>query len=126
MLSGALPKNASRVLSAESYPVRVSVVERFLTDAATSKKRAIARRADPPDAYWARLAEEARGLDRQYISGTWRPGRAGRTLRDWEPYTGETLAGPIINSNQLTRMTDLMKSAQAEGARQILEGGPQG
>ena len=85
MLSGALPKNASRVLSAESYPVRVSVVERFLTDAATSKKRAIARRADPPDAYWARLAEEARGLDRQYISGTWRPGRAGRTLRDWDP-----------------------------------------
>ena len=49
MLSVALPKNASRVLSAESYPVRVSVVERFLTDAATSKKRAIARRADPPD-----------------------------------------------------------------------------
>jgi aldehyde dehydrogenase (NAD+) len=32
------------------------------------------------------------GLDRQYIGGTWRPGGAGRTLRDSDPYTGETLA----------------------------------
>ena len=32
------------------------------------------------------------GLDRQYIGGTRRLGRAGRTLRDSDPYTGETLA----------------------------------
>jgi aldehyde dehydrogenase (NAD+) len=32
------------------------------------------------------------GFDGQYINGSWRPGRQGRTLKDTDPYSGETLA----------------------------------
>ncbi len=32
------------------------------------------------------------GFDGQCINGSWRPGRQGGTLKDTDPYTGETLA----------------------------------
>lgn len=49
-----------------------------------------------------------------------------RRLKYGNPNDADTVIGPIINSNQLTRMTDLIKSAPAEGARQVLGGDPQG
>jgi hypothetical protein len=60
VLNEALPKHALRMLSRETYRVRVKAIERFLSDAAISKKRAQARRADPPDEYWNRVIKEIR------------------------------------------------------------------
>jgi hypothetical protein len=38
-------------------------------------------------------------IDGQFINGSWRAGRQGGTLKDTEPYTGETLA-EIAMANQ--------------------------
>jgi aldehyde dehydrogenase (NAD+) len=36
-------------------------------------------------------AQAYSGFDKQFINGAWRSGRLGRTLKDTDPYTGETL-----------------------------------
>ena len=39
------------------------------------------------------------GFNGQFINGRWRPGGSGRTLRDRDPYTGDTLAEIAMADN---------------------------
>jgi aldehyde dehydrogenase (NAD+) len=53
------------------------------------------------------------GFDGQFISGSWRPGRRGKTLKDTDPYTGEPIA-----EIELANMSDLDEAYQsAENAQ---------
>jgi len=53
------------------------------------------------------------GFDGQFISGSWRPGRRGKTLKDTDPYTGEPIA-----KIELANMSDLDEAYQsAENAQ---------
>jgi aldehyde dehydrogenase (NAD+) len=49
-----------------------------------------------------------------------------RTLRCGNPSEPDTAIGPVINSEQLDKMLDLVKRSQQAGARQVLGGDPQG
>jgi aldehyde dehydrogenase (NAD+) len=49
-----------------------------------------------------------------------------RTLKYGDPKDPDTVIGPVINSEQLEKMLDLMKRSIAAGARQILGGDPKG
>jgi aldehyde dehydrogenase (NAD+) len=49
-----------------------------------------------------------------------------RTLKYGDPKDPDTVIGPVINSEQLEKMLDLMKRSIAAGARQILGGEPKG
>jgi aldehyde dehydrogenase (NAD+) len=55
------------------------------------------------------------GFDGQYINGSWKPGRQGGTLKDTDPYSGETLA-EIVMANQ----SDLDEAYQAAAKAQIV------
>jgi len=55
------------------------------------------------------------GFDGQYINGSWRPGRQGGTLKDTDPYSGETLA-EIVMANE----SDLDEAYQAAAKAQIV------
>jgi tetratricopeptide (TPR) repeat protein len=60
LLSPILPKSAVRILSGENYRVRVGAIEQFLVETEKSERRAIARRGEPPNEYWTRLAKDVR------------------------------------------------------------------
>jgi aldehyde dehydrogenase (NAD+) len=57
------------------------------------------------------------GFDGQYISGDWRPGRANRTLKDTDPYTGDMIAeialGDLSDLDEAYRTARLVQRAWA-------------
>lgn len=55
-------------------------------------------------------AERYSGFDRQFINGSWRPGRRGVAIRDIDPYTGETLVE--ISAADLRDVDEAYESAQ--------------
>jgi aldehyde dehydrogenase (NAD+) len=54
------------------------------------------------------------GFNGQYINGAWRPGRRGTTLKDSDPYSGETLA-----EIALADASDLDEAYQAAAKAQV-------
>ena len=54
------------------------------------------------------------GFDGQYINGSWRPGRQGGTLKDTDPYSGQTLA-EIAMANE----SDLDEAYRAAAKAQV-------
>lgn len=65
------------------------------------------------------------GFDGQYINGSWRPGRQGGTLKDTDPYLGETLA-EIVMANESDLDEDYQATSQhsASGLRSGRQSSP--
>lgn len=55
------------------------------------------------------------GFDGQFVNGSWRPGRQGGTLKDTDPYTGDTLA-VIAMANQSDLDEAYRSAARAQAA----------
>jgi aldehyde dehydrogenase (NAD+) len=78
------------------------------------------RRHDADGATAATPGDGGRPLDRQFIAGKWRDGRAGRTSSDLDPFTGETLAEiSLADRRDVDDAYQAARSAQREWAGRL-------
>src|ERR1700751_3197475 len=60
------------------------------------------------------------GFDGQYIDGSWRAGRRGRTLKDNDPYSGGTIAGiALADRSDLDEAHEAAARNQAKWAAKL-------